>query len=299
MGYSKNMNKIILGTAQFGMNYGINNSRGQIPLDEIFKIINTAYDSEIDILDTAYIYGESENNIGKYIEKYNKKVKLISKLPECDVSDVKSIFLSSLNKLKVSSFYCYLLHDYQNSKEIDNKWSVLEKLKSDNKVEKIGMSIYYPSELEEILSKNMELDIIQLPFNIFDNRFSKYFNVLKDKNIEIHARSVFLQGIVFKSIDKIENGLKVLKERIKMLNLLSADSGVSIVELCLNYVIQKKYIDNVIVGVDSLLNLKQIIEARHNLSKIDSLIDKLSSFAIHDEKVIVPSNWKLKSAQII
>ena len=97
-------NKIALGTAQFGMDYGINNTRGKLPKNEVFEILNLASKSGVDTLDTAYSYGESETLIGEFIAKNKKGFHIISKLPKCEISEVENILNSSLFKLNIDAF---------------------------------------------------------------------------------------------------------------------------------------------------------------------------------------------------
>jgi aryl-alcohol dehydrogenase-like predicted oxidoreductase len=236
-------NKIALGTAQFGMEYGINNQRGKIPEKEVFDILFEASSSGIDTLDTAYAYGDSEAVIGNFIRKGRKNFKIVSKSPKCEIEEMENIFYSSIKQLGINAFYGYLIHSFDHYRKFPEIWNILEKLKSNKKINKIGFSLYYPSELDYILENKLNIDIIQVPYSIFDQRFGPYFQELKIKGVEIHVRSVFLQGLVFKNPDALDNYFKKIKEKLVKLNSLSIKQNIPIVALCLNFACLNRFVE--------------------------------------------------------
>lgn len=270
------MSKIALGTAQFGLDYGINNQRGQVPKEEVFSILSAASEAGIDTLDTASSYGNSENIIGEFIKKSNKQFKIISKAGALNGSGIKPVVLSSLDKLGVDSFYGYLIHGFQHYLQAPEMWQGLSELKLAGKIKKIGLSIYTPEELEHILRREMDLDVVQVPYNIFDRRFEPYFPILKGKHIEIHVRSIFLQGIVFKNPEEIEDGIAMLKDKIRKISLLAEKEQLSRVSLCLNFVLLNQYIDKVILGVDGLDNFREIVRSLSDLAKVKAIAGRFA-----------------------
>lgn len=287
-------NKIALGTAQFGMDYGINNQRGKIAEKEVFDILYEASRSGIDTLDSAYAYGNSEAVIGNFIRESKKYLKIISKSPKCEIGEMDNIFESSLKQLGINAFYGYLIHSFDHYRKYPEIWNIIEKLKSNEKIEKIGFSLYFPSELDYILENNLNIDIIQVPYSIFDQRFAQYFQDLKNKNIEIHVRSVFLQGLVFKNPVELDNYFIKIKDKLINLNSLSIKQNIPMVALCLNFAALNKYIDKVVVGVDSLDNLKEIVSSLDYISGVRKILDEVSSFREDDENTILPLNWKVQ-----
>ncbi|MCG8572052.1 MAG: aldo/keto reductase, partial [Spirochaetes bacterium] len=211
------MNKIGLGTAQFGLNYGINNSRGKIPTSEINEILLFAQKNGIDLLDTAYAYGESEKVIGQNNEIINS-FRIITKFPPKIKHPIKELFFESLTNLKRSTIYGYLIHDFQTY--LSNKviLSILKELKSERKVAKIGFSLYYPDQLKYLFDNNLKIDIIQIPYNIFDRRFDDLLPLAKKEKIEVHIRSVFLQGLVFKDPKILNSHFDNFIPKLKKLN---------------------------------------------------------------------------------
>ena len=168
------MNKLALGTAQFGMNYGIANKFGKVSLLEVKKIIQLAKKNKIDLVDTAISYNESEKILGKVgVDNF----KIISKLPNIKKGNffvdrwLESQLENSLKYLGVNKLYGLLLHQPKDllgnlGKKLINK---LNKFRNNGLVNKIGISIYDPSEFYEV--KNLiKIDIIQAPLNVIDRR---------------------------------------------------------------------------------------------------------------------------------
>ncbi len=283
--------KLALGTVQFGLDYGINNKRGKVPKKDVFEILKEALKNKIDVLDTAYAYGDSEKVIGEFIQKNNAKFKIISKLPSEGVNDIEKFFEESLKRLNCNDVYGYLVHDFKEFIKNPEKWSVLEGLKKQDKIKKIGFSLYSPEEIEQLLKKKIKFDIVQVPYSIFDQRFSKVFELLKKKNVEIHVRSVFLQGLVFKKSSKLKSNFTKIKKKLALLNDISKKIEVPISSLCINFALLNKNIDKIVIGIDSIENLKENIEVLKDKNKVKKVYDELSSLKEVDEKIILPSNW--------
>jgi aryl-alcohol dehydrogenase-like predicted oxidoreductase len=285
-------NKLVLGTAQFGMDYGINNKRGKIPREEVFKILKVAFESGIDTLDTAYTYGESEAVIGDFTRISGFKLKIISKLPVCSLGNIENLFETSINRLRLDSLYGYYMHSFQHYLETPEVWSTLTKMKSEGKVTKIGFSLYYPSELDYILDHNIPLDIVQVPYSIFDQRFSSYFPKLRDKKVEVFVRSVFLQGLGFKDPSELSAHFENIKNKIVNLRKLSKDIDAPLSSIFLNFAVLNEYINKVVVGIDNIENLWELLASSDYLCKVDPIMTELASFKEDDEKIILPVNWR-------
>lgn len=286
-------NKIALGTVQFGLDYGINNKIGQIPEKEVFDILNESIKSGVNILDTAYVYGNSEQVIGNFIKNHGNRFKIISKLPECNPEDVISIFESSLQRLGINRLYGYMCHSFEHCMENPEIWGILGELKSEGKVEKIGLSLYYPSELEHIIKNNLKFDIIQVPYNVFDRRFERFFPILKQRGVEVFVRSAFLQGLVFKKPFELDGYFSKMQSKIATLHSLAAKMNIPIAALCLNFVILNEFVDRVVVGVDSTQNLQEIISSSMYCSDVEYVLQELDSLREDDENMILPTNWKV------
>lgn len=281
--------KLILGTVQFGTDYGISNKNGKISKEEVFKILNYALDNNINMLDTSYLYGDSESVIGSFVKQEEKSLNIISKLPSIDTNTQK-YFYESLNHLNITKMYAYLIHHFDFFKNNENIWSSLIKLKNEDKIDKIGFSLYYPEELEYILNKNILPDIIQVPYNIFDQRFEKYFTLCKEKNIEIHIRSIFLQGLFFLKPTTISDKFLKIKDKLVFIKEISDKYNISISSLCLNFCLQNNFIDRIIIGIESFDNFQNNINTKNIKFGFDDFLN-LKNLKEEDEKIILPFNW--------
>ncbi len=261
--------KIALGTAQFGLIYGVANQSGQVPHEEAQAILQYAKESGIDTLDTAIIYGESEQRLGAIgVQDWE----IISKLPEVS-SDCPNIakwveeeVQASLRRLKRKNLSALLLHRPQQLLENNGKalYTALQRIKKDGLVEKIGISIYTPEELEALYQrKYFEFDLVQAPFNVIDRRLiqSGWLKRLSDLGIELHVRSVFLQGLLLMTEKarppKFDRWKQLWRDWHEWLN----KTGLTPMEACIRYALSFPEIDRVIVGVDTKAQLMEILQA--------------------------------------
>ncbi|WP_121667578.1 aldo/keto reductase [Mesonia aquimarina] len=276
------INKIGLGTVQFGTNYGISNTSGKTTLSEVEKIIQFAEISRIQYVDTAYAYGDAEEVLGKF---NLSSFKVISKyIP--NKTSLSDQFLSSLTRLNIPSFHGYLAHRPLDLIADEKKnWKTLLKFKEEGKVKKIGASFNTVEELEQVLKNNIALDIVQVPYNYFDTRFEKLLKQLKKENVEVHSRSAFLQGLFFcnpHTLSDYFNDIKPLLSRLQQQDDLA--------QQLLHYALEKQFIDVVNIGVNDVKQLRENVEGI-KASKVNTL-PKLETKLY--EKIIMPSNW-LKS----
>ena len=286
------MNKLVLGTVQFGVDYGINNNRGQVPKNEVFSILTLARKNQINLLDTAPAYGKAEKIIGEYLKKNPGKFKIISKLPKIsDYCEISKSIDQSLGNLNIDRLYAYLIHDFNTIKKMPD---LVKYLKKNNRIKKIGFSLYRPEELAYLLENKIEFDIIQVPYNIFDQRFGPYFQNLKDKNIEIHTRSVFLQGLFFVPPQELTRNFKKISGKIRTLRNLGQKNNLSIGSLCLNFTVLNNLIDKIIIGVDNLKNLEDNLKSLEDKKKVAKIYTELANLKENDENIILPINWKKK-----
>jgi len=289
--------KLILGTVQFGLNYGINNTIGKMSEDKVFELLENAYDLGIKTLDTAEAYGNAHIVISNFHKQSKKRFNIISKYSSSnfdypiDLVERIQVHCSSFN---VNYLEGYMFHSYNDFKmNINNDPNVLDNIKNSGLVKKIGVSVYANDEIENLLNfKNINL--IQLPFNLFDNEYQRkeILEKVKKRNIEIHTRSVFLQGLFFKDINTLTNCLLPLKHNLSKLSLILKNYNISMDSLALNYPLNKTYIDKVLIGVDSLEQLKNNIKVTEN-DFDKSIYEKIDCIQIKNTKLLNPSNWKI------
>jgi len=199
------MSKLALGGVQFGIDYGIANTKGQVQIEEVQSILNYAKKNGVNILDTASGYGDSEEVLGKVgVDNFQIITKTTS--IKQGVNGVVRIFYQSLKNLKQKKAYGLLIHDIGEieHKQFDTLLIELARLKQQGLVKKIGVSVYNNQQIDYVLD-NFSIDLIQLPINILDQRLINDESLVKLKkhNVEIHARSALLQGLLLMSINTI------------------------------------------------------------------------------------------------
>ena len=284
--------RLALGTAQFGLDYGVNNKRGRIPPAEVTTILRYAWQSGIRVLDSAWAYQDSERLIGAFIQKEGTLFKIVSKVPDEYGKNIVKGFEASLASLRLPKIYAYLIHHFQTFIEDKNVLEDLKQLKQQGKIEKFGFSLYRTQDLEYLLANNIPFDIAQLPFSILDQRFLSFLPKLRERNIEVHARSIFLKGLMFKNPQELTDRFEKVKRKVLTLRSLAAEHRIPLLALCLNFVLNQPGIDEVIIGVDSLEHLKENVDALRFQEKVRALMLKLAELKEDDEEVIVIPNWK-------
>ena len=286
--------KLALGTAQFGLNYGISNKNGLVKKNQAKLILSQASQCNIQILDTAIVYGESENILGEIgITGFDVITKLPS-IPDGKM-DIKAWVInnvsSSLSKLKVNSLYGLLLH--QSSDILGEKGKILNEvfyeLKNKGLVKKIGVSVYDPNELDDIERAKIKLDIVQAPFNVFDRRLelSGWLDRLAALGTEVHIRSVFLQGLLLLPSEARHKYFSKWAVHFKIWDDWLRINEISALDACLNFVKSYSNIDIIIVGVTDTGQLLDIISKYENDN--NSSIPK--SLVCNDQLLINPTNW--------
>ncbi|WP_417859722.1 aldo/keto reductase [Winogradskyella sediminis] len=272
--------KIGLGTVQFGTNYGISNVNGQTIGNEVEDILDSALRLGVKVIDTAAAYGEAEKVIGHFdIGRF----KVVSKfMPPNEYTSINSLLQQSLDKLKIDSLYGFLAHRPMQLLHHPEQWNDLLKLKNEGKIKKIGFSLNAPEEIDLLMNKGFVPDLIQVPFNYFDNRFENSMLALKERGCEIHTRSTFLQGLFFLNPDDLKPFFKEVKPLIKNLQ----ENYEYLASSLLAYSLEKEFIDKVIIGVETN---NQLIQNINTLEKAKSL-PKLNR--VIEEKILNPSLWE-------
>tara|TARA_B100001564_G_C20646741_1_gene674764 strand:- start:89 stop:961 length:873 start_codon:yes stop_codon:yes gene_type:complete len=289
------MNKLALGTVQFGMHYGIaNNSKKIFPQKSISKILKLAKLSKITTLDTAIAYGSSEKKLGKEnLDSFDviTKISNIPSLKNNIHSWIRKEVELSLQRLNQNKIYGVLLHKASDLNGPDGKkiYEALSILKKERIISKIGISIYSPSELDNIVP-NFDIDIVQSPFNVFDTRLktSGWMNKLHQANIEIHTRSTFLQGLLLMDLKDIPTKFIKWANLFALWDKTVEQSNMNKMEACIQFSSSFNEIDKVIFGVDNVEQFKEVSEYNFQ-SKYNNLCDMSSN----DENLINPTKWSL------
>ena len=286
-------NKLILGTVQMGLPYGINNNSGKISLQNSIEILEYAFNNGIETLDSAESYGNAHEVIGIFHDQNpNKIFRVITKLPHQVNDDIVKKVDGYLKELKVNQLETLMFHSYASYEENIENFGLLKRLKLDKKIKTIGVSVYTNNEIEKgILNDN--IDIIQLPFNLFDNTNlrSDILMKAKSKGKIIHTRSALLQGLFFKDIDDTNKIVQKLKKELTLISEISRNEKTSISALALSYCLHQKTIDNVLIGVDSLSQLKDNIKSI-SYKITPQTIEHIDTIEIKNLDLLNPSLWK-------
>jgi aryl-alcohol dehydrogenase-like predicted oxidoreductase len=283
--------RLALGAAQFGLDYGILNAMGQVTGDEVVKILKRACQAGIDTIDTAIAYGESEQRLGRAgVDGWQ----VISKLPGIPEGclDIPAWVVenvdASLERLRLQRLRGLLLHRPSqllgpNGSQL---YQSLLELKRAGKVEKIGVSIYEPCELDE-LSGRYAFDLIQSPFNVLDRRLatSGWLYRLHAEGIEVHVRSVFLQGLLIAVAAKCPSGFEQWQPVWDSWKKWVDETGSSPLQAALSHVFSYPEICRIVIGVDGLGQLNEILECTEKEQRAPELL------SLADPNLLNPTCW--------
>ena len=280
------MNRIVLGGAQLGLPYGILNGGETLSREEVARILDTAVDHGIDSIDTAIAYGQSESIIG---ETSQNRFNIISKLPPLpvDISDVSewvhSQVQGSLSRLKCTSLDALLLHRPQDLTGAQGAelYAAIGSLMTKKMIHRFGVSIYSPDDLEGLIG-TFDIHVVQAPLNVFDRRILGVTDQLSALNIEVHARSVFLQGVLIANPKNRPQRFEPWSEHFALFDEWVRFSGMSAMACCLGFALQQPGIAKLVIGTTSAESLDEIMNSipnsvlevpTHLQSSVEELID--------------------------
>ncbi len=286
--------KIAIGTAQFGLiRYGIHNSRDSIPDSEISEILKEAHRAGIRTIDTASGYGNAEARLGHFLP-VEESFAIVSKLPGNveNIEQLRNVVSNSLNLLKQRKIYGYLFHDFATYDKYPALWDELQNYKNQGVIQKIGFSLYHPRDLETLLQRKVSLDIVQIPFNVFDRRFAPYLIDLRQQGVEVHIRSLFLQGLFFVPEDKLSPHFNSVRPQLSALREIAKKNALPLSALLLHFALQNPDIGRVIIGVDGIHNLRDNLAALADAGSAREAAAELEDVNVVDESILLPYLWK-------
>lgn len=283
-------NKIVIGSANLNTKYGL--KKNKINVNEFKRLINFAKLKGINLIDTSPNYSNSEKIIGAL----NKKLKIITKIPKIPVHLknnkikiwIRQQIKNSLNNLRTTNLHGILVQNAEVliSKNSELIFETLEDLKKEKRINKIGVSIYNFTTLKKIMNK-YKVDFIQVPFNIFDQRLveKNLINKIKKHGIELHVRSIFLQGLLTDGKTKLPHKMFKLEKNLNIWKNWTIKNNISPVNACLDFVSSFKSIDKFVIGFNGINDFKEIIN--HKKSKLNF---KDLKFKIK-QNIVDPRNW--------
>ncbi len=273
-----------------GMPYGATNRRGLVSPVEVQAILRQARRDGVDLLDTAAAYGESETVLGAQ-GAVSLGFHIVSKLPPALApQDVPKAVERSLARLGAPSLYALLAHHAHDVLGIEGKerWQGMRAVQSKGSAQRLGVSVYHPEELDAVLAQHA-VDVVQIPFNVLDQRWLNDGRLerLSNRGIEIHVRSVFLQGTLLVKPEALTGTPGLYKAVYERFHQACREAGASPLSACLSYALSYSSIARVVVGVTALSEWNDIAQAALRPVRLD-----WSSLACHDEKLLIPSAWE-------
>jgi aryl-alcohol dehydrogenase-like predicted oxidoreductase len=290
--------KLGIGTVQFGVDYGISNQSGQTPPSEVKKILKLASEHQICYLDTAASYGESESALGNaFPPSHSFRVitktptfSSISKIEAKHAEAIQESIETSLERLKCNSVYGILVHHFDDVMKPGGMRLIdrLKQLQCEGFVEKIGISVYSAEQIDLIL-QDFEIDLIQIPISVLDQRIvgSGHLKKLKARNIEIHARSVFLQGLLLMPIDLVPAYFKPIRSNLERYHTFLNEHNFSPIEAALGFVSNLEEVDVVLCGIADSGQLQDLIQTNPVPKEID-----WADFGSSDPYMVNPALWR-------
>jgi aryl-alcohol dehydrogenase-like predicted oxidoreductase len=288
------MSRLAIGTAQFGMRYGLANESGIVTAQALKAILDRAAGAGLNTLDTAISYGDSEHRLG---EAGVSSWMVVSKLPAAPegVIDIfhwsRAQVLGSLDRLRIQQLEAVLLHHPPDLlRGIGRDYiDALQALKSEGLIRAAGISIYDPSELDDIWPL-WRPDIVQAPFNVLDRRLlqSGWLQKLIDHGVRVHTRSSFLQGLLLMSPQRRPAYFEHWQPLLDRWAAFCIANQQSQLEAALRFAQSQPGIERVIVGVDSLSHLEQLLSK----SALNAAIPPADLFS-DDRDLVEPRRWRI------
>ena len=285
--------KMILGTVQLGMEYGIGNTAGKPSYEEAFSLLDYAYHNGILMLDTAQAYGDSEQIIGQYHSQTGNIFRICTKLP-VDMPEIAvgESLSESAGRLAVSKIDVCYLHRFEQCLQKQIIQDLVE-LKEKGIISQIGISIYEPLELNYII-ENLEgiVDVVQLPFNVAVKEYwDRDLLQAAHNKFLLYARSIYLQGLLLLPVNhpKVEmlHGKSVLDKLIR----LASEWNTDVKSLAWNFVQYHPFIDDFLVGCETLNQLKENVFLNQQEDK--DYESKLRAVAFHANEIMTdPRRWQ-------
>lgn len=295
------ISKLTLGTVQFGLNYGVANEGGKPAYETARDIIALARENGVNCLDTAVKYGESEAVLGKALAELNIKDEMVvvSKVPPVENADatsgdiesfIRDAVTGSLKRLGLDYLPICLFHKDEDFAHVD----ALLKLRDEGLVKHVGVSAgTNPDNILPAVSSG-QAEAVQIPFNVFDKTVfdTKFFDQIETNGVALFSRSVYLQGLLLMPEDKILPELRDVIPARRQLETIAKELDMTMAELCMRYVISQKMVTSVLVGVDSIEQMKQNLAVFENGPLDDDIVERIkNAIPKFPREILYPCYW--------
>lgn len=282
--------RLALGTAQFGLAYGLNNQAGQPTTSAVAEVLAGAQAAGLTLLDTAAAYGNSEARLGELVGNA-PAFDLITKLPAGPPAQVTQHLAESLARLRQQQLYGVLFHAFGPLQAQPEAWLALQAARAAGQVARIGVSLYHPHEAEWLLAQGWDLDLVQVPYNVLDQRFATVLPRLAAWGVEVHVRSAFLQGLLLREPATLPVFFHPLAPKLKQLRALVDEASVPLSAALLLFAAGAPGVARAVIGVDSVANLQENLAAASYLAAAETLRPALTELAEATDTFILPYTW--------
>jgi aryl-alcohol dehydrogenase-like predicted oxidoreductase len=293
------VSRLVLGTAQLGMPYGIANRTGQPDFETAISIVKTAWEGGIREFDTAQAYGESEAVLGRALSSVgiSHEAKIITKLdPKLEPhqeQDIRRGITGSLERLQIQSLYGLMLHREDWLYNLNHGLGkTLRTLVVDGTVRHLGVSLYSSAKALQALKSDI-FDMIQVPANILDRRFADagVFKLADEKGKQVYIRSVFLQGLLLMKPEDLPSSMAFVKDTLGKIDSLCAQYQYTRQKIALLYIKGQYPHAKIIIGAETPIQLEQNLNVWKDTSPSIFEINEFDNLSIADERIINPSLW--------
>lgn len=282
--------RLALGTVQFGMPYGVANTTGRPDSSTVRAILDEAERAGVRLLDTAVAYGDAESVIGSCV-KETSSVRVVTKLPPgCRAADVRRHVENSCARLGRRP-WGVLMHDAATSRDAE----LVRELAgvADEYGFRFGLSAYRPEDVEDLLSREPTTSLVQVPYSAVDRRFETRFEGWRARGVQIHTRSALLQGLLTLPPAAVPESLSGLRASVGRLHAVAAAAETSPAALALAFAVAQEGIDAVVVGVETVLQLRDNLALFDRPHLFELATRELRDLAQNDEHLILPNLWNL------
>ncbi len=294
--------KYCLGTAQLGMDYGIQGGHQPTSV-ETDEILTNAIRLGIDCFDSSSVYGNAEAVLGDYIKRHpdeTERIHIISKLPafvlqEKNHEEWKKVIIDSARRdcqlLNISKMEAYLFHDAA-SVFSEEKVSLLYEVQRQGLAKKVGVSIYTPEEAMKALTYG-EISFIQIPYNVFDRRLDDcgFFDQAVKNRVEVFVRSSLLQGLIMMASDQLPPKMQFARTYLNRFHMICQEYDVSPLRAAIGYIVMHSGIAGIVFGVDNNAQLEEYLWVRNEGIPEELYFELQNAFAHVEEKLVNPTMW--------
>lgn len=292
--------RIGLGTVQFGLGYGLGHAGGRVDDADVRQILEIARTEGVDVLDTARAYGVAEEVLGRCLRPGHAfrivtktaPLKALRGTPQGEAACRQSLE-ESFRALRTEHVDTVLVHHADDLLAPGGEavWGVLQQQKKSGRIRAAGVSVYDAGQIDALLAR-FDLDVVQLPLSAFDQRLlrSGHLQKLRQRGVEIHARSIFLQGLLLQDPDAVSPYFDPIRARLQAWDAAVRAAGVTRVAAALAFARSVPELDVTLMGVHSAADLQG--NFRDWQASADVRLT-FADFSVEDEAMVNPGRWRL------